>query len=166
VDVGEMQRRLSHTAAQDPAHQFGDLYSLLCNEVWLRVAVHHVQQNKGSETAGIDGKNMSNFLGNFDGYIEELTTTLKAETFEPCPVRRVYIPKPNSEKKRPLGIPILFDRIVKEALRMILEPIWEQTPPQPPLRQLGLKMTGFSRVKSCPFDGRSIAQHAMVYYIM
>jgi hypothetical protein len=40
-----------------------------------------------------------------------------------------------------------------------------QTPPQPPLRQLGLKMTGFSRVKSCPFDGRSIAQHAMVYYI-
>jgi hypothetical protein len=41
-----------------------------------------------------------------------------------------------------------------------------QTPPQPPLRQLGLTMTGFSRVKSCPFDGRSIAQHALVYYIM
>src|SRR2546422_6520721 len=120
-----MQRRLSHTAAQDPAHQFGDLYSLLCNAVWLRVAVHHVQQNAGSETAGIDGKTMSNFRGNFDGYIEELTTPLKAETFEPCPVRRVYIPKPNSEKKRPLGIPILFDRIVQEALRMILEPIWE-----------------------------------------
>src|SRR6266581_5812049 len=101
-----MQRRLSHTAEKDPEHQFGDLYSLLCNEVWLRVAVHHVQQNKGSETAGIDGKNMSNFLGNVDGYIEELTTTLKAETFEPCPVRRVYIPKPNSDKKRPLGVPM------------------------------------------------------------
>jgi RNA-directed DNA polymerase len=40
-------------------------------------------------------------------------------------VRRVYIPKPNSEKKRPLGIPTLLDRIVQEALRMILEPIWE-----------------------------------------
>src|SRR3989440_8042400 len=120
-----MQRRLSHTAEKDPEHQFGDLYSLLCHEVWLRVAVHHVQQNKGSETAGIDGTTMSNFRGNFDGYIEELQTTLKAETFEPCPVRRVYIPKPNSEKKRPLGIPILFDRIVQEALRMILEPIWE-----------------------------------------
>ena len=106
MDVGEMQRRLSHTAEKDPEHQFGDLYSLLCNEVWLRVAVHHVQQNKGSETAGIDGKNMSNFLGNFDGYIKELTTTLKAETFEPCPVRRMYIPKPNSDTKRPLGIPM------------------------------------------------------------
>ena len=125
MDVGEMQRRLSHTAEKDPEHQFGDLYSLLCNEVWLRVAVHHVQQNKGSETAGIDGKNISNFLGNFDGHIEELKTTLKAETFEPCPVRRMYIPKPNSDKKRPLGIPILLDRIVQEALRMILEPIWE-----------------------------------------
>jgi hypothetical protein len=83
VDVGEMQRRLSHTAAKDPEHQFGDLYSLLCNEVWLRVAVHHVQQNTGSETAGIDGKTMANFRGNFDGYIEELKTTLKAETFNP-----------------------------------------------------------------------------------
>jgi len=41
------------------------------------------------------------------------------------PVSRVYIPKPNSEKKRPLGIPTLKDRIVQEALRMILEPIWE-----------------------------------------
>jgi retron-type reverse transcriptase len=41
------------------------------------------------------------------------------------PVKRVYIPKPNSEKKRPLGIPTLFGRIVQEALRMILEPIWE-----------------------------------------
>src|SRR5712691_4783949 len=120
-----MQRRLSHTAAKDPEHQFGGLYSMHCHEVWLRVAVHPVQPNKGSKTEGIDGKNLSNFRGNFDGYIEELKTTLKAETFEPCPVRRVDIPKPNSDKKRPLGVPILFDRIVQEALRMILEPIWE-----------------------------------------
>src|SRR6266568_3510522 len=111
-----MQRRLSHTAAQDPEHQFGDLYSLLCNEVWLRVAVHHVQQNKGSETAGIDGKNMSNFLGNFDGYIAELTTTLKAETFEPCPVRRMYIP--NSYKARPRSNTIPLQANVQSNLRM------------------------------------------------
>ena len=69
----------------------------------------------------------SNFLGDLDGNIMRLKEALKAKTFEPLPVRRVYIPKANSEKKRPLGIPTLFDRIVQEALRMILEPIWEAT---------------------------------------
>jgi RNA-directed DNA polymerase len=67
----------------------------------------------------------SNFLGDPDGYIRSLQASLKAKTFEPEPVKRVYIPKPNSEKKRPLGIPGIRDRIVQEALRMILEPLWE-----------------------------------------
>jgi RNA-directed DNA polymerase len=89
------------------------------------VAVHKTLSNTGSRTAGIDGRTKSNFLGDFDGYITRLRASLKAKIFEPVPVRRVYIPKPNSEKKRPLGIPTLFDRIVQEALRMILEPIWE-----------------------------------------
>jgi retron-type reverse transcriptase len=120
-----MQRKLSLTAQEKPEHTFGDLYSLLCNEVWLRVAAHATLRNKGSETAGIDGKTKSNFLGDFDGNIKRLQESLKANTFEPTPVRRVYIPKPNSEKKRPLGIPTLLDRIVQNALRMILEPIWE-----------------------------------------
>jgi len=120
-----MQRKLSLTAQEKLEHKFGDLYSLLCNEVWLRVAAHDTLQNAGSNTAGIDGMTKANFLGNFDGYIIKLKEALKAKTFEPMPVRRVYIPKPNSEKKRPLGIPTLLDRIVQNALRMILEPIWE-----------------------------------------
>jgi len=125
VDVSEMQRKLSLTAQEKPEHKFGDLYSLLCNEVWLRVAAHNTLQNSGSNTAGIDGMTKANFLGNFDGQIIKLKEALKAKTLEPMPVRRVYIPKPNSEKKRPLGIPTLLDRIVQNALRMILEPIWE-----------------------------------------
>src|SRR5215468_12085991 len=120
-----MQRKLSLTAQEKPEHKFGDLYSLLCNEVWLRVAAHDTLQNTGSNTAGIDSMTKANFLGNVDGQIIKLKEALKAKTFEPMPVRRVYIPKPNSEKKRPLGILTLLDRIVQEALRMILEPIWE-----------------------------------------
>jgi RNA-directed DNA polymerase len=125
VDVSEMQRKLSLTAQEKPEHKFGDLYSLLCNEVWLRVAAHDTLQNTGSNTAGIDSMTKANFLGNVDGQIIKLKEALKAKTFEPMPVRRVYIPKPNSEKKRPLGIPTLLDRIGQNALRMILEPIWE-----------------------------------------
>jgi RNA-directed DNA polymerase len=120
-----MQRKLSQWATDDPTKRLVDLYSLLCNEVWLRVAVHETLRNAGSETAGIDNVTKSNLLGDLDGYIARLRESLKAKTFEPQPVRRVYIPKPNSEKKRPLGIPTLLDRIVQEALRMILEPIWE-----------------------------------------
>ena len=104
--VDEMQKKLSQKATKEPEHQFENLYGLLCNEVWLRVAATETLGNKGSRTAGIDGITKSNFLGNFDGYIEELRKTLKAKTFEPMPVKRVYIPKPNSEKKRPLGIPM------------------------------------------------------------
>jgi RNA-directed DNA polymerase len=125
VNVDEMQKKLSQKAEKVPEHQFENLYGMLCNEVWLRVAAHKTLQNRGSATAGIDGMTKSNFLGDFDGNITRLKEALKAKTFEPMPVKRVYIPKPNSEKKRPLGIPILLDRIVQEALRMILEPIWE-----------------------------------------
>jgi group II intron reverse transcriptase/maturase len=120
-----MQRKLSQRATENPEHKFENLYSLLCNETWLRVAAHETLKNKGSETAGIDNMTKSNFQGNYDGYITGLQEALKTKTFEPMPVRRVYIPKPNSEKKRLLGIPTLLDRIVQEALRMILEPIWE-----------------------------------------
>ena len=125
MDVSEMQKKLSLWATENPAELYRELYHLLCTEPWLRVAANKVLRNEGSNTAGVDGRTKSNFLGNFDGYIKELQESLIAKTFEPMPVRRVYIPKPNSEKKRPLGIPTLFDRIVQEALRMVLEPIWE-----------------------------------------
>jgi RNA-directed DNA polymerase len=119
-----MQRKLSQWATDDPTKQFVDLYSLLCNEAWLRVAHHAVNTNQGRETAGIDGESMSNFNGNLDGNLETLRQLLKTRALEPQPVRRVYIPKSNG-KQRPLGIPGIRDRIVQEALRMILEPIWE-----------------------------------------
>src|SRR5215510_14183453 len=65
---------------------------------------------------------MSN--ADLDRHLGELKDDLKARIFEPLPVERAYVPKPNG-KLRPLGIPGIRDRIVQEALRMILEPIWE-----------------------------------------
>lgn len=62
-----MQRKLSQRATENPEHKFENLYSLLCNEVWLRVAHHSVNTNQGRETAGIDGRTMSNFNGDVEG---------------------------------------------------------------------------------------------------
>jgi RNA-directed DNA polymerase len=124
MNVGEMQRKLSLKAERSPEHKFGNLYSLLCDKDWLRLAHDYVKQNAGSVTAGCDGINMRLFDQDLDSNIQVLIAELKSEAFEPFPVRRVYIPKADG-KLRPLGIPSIRDRIVQEALRMILEPIYE-----------------------------------------
>jgi RNA-directed DNA polymerase len=124
VNVDEMQRKLSQKAEKEIEHTFDNLYSLLCNEVWLREAHKHVNTNAGRDTAGIDGESMRRFNMDLDRNLDTIKEQLKAKTFEPLPVRRVYIEKANG-KKRPLGIPGIRDRIVQEALRMVLEPIWE-----------------------------------------
>jgi hypothetical protein len=51
VNVDEMQKKLSQKAAKEPEHQFENLYGMLCNEVWLRVAAHTTLKNAGSVTA-------------------------------------------------------------------------------------------------------------------
>jgi RNA-directed DNA polymerase len=124
VDVGEMQRKLSQWATEDPDRKITDLYSLLCNSTWLRAAHQHVNTNAGRETAGVDGIAMRQFNAHVDDNLGILRGQLKAKIFEPLPIRRVYIPKANGTR-RPLGIHTITDRIVQEALRMILEPIWE-----------------------------------------
>jgi len=124
VNVDEMQKELSRKATREPGHQFENLYDLLWNDQWLRAAWGHVSTNPGRETAGIDDETMTTFNEPPEKKLAILREQLKAKTFEPMPVRRVYIPKANG-KERPLGIPTIADRVVQEALRMILEPIWE-----------------------------------------
>jgi RNA-directed DNA polymerase len=124
MNVGEMQRKLSVWATQDTERKFYDLYSLLLDKEWLRLAHDHVKHNAGSVTAGCDGITMGDFDAHLEANLQHLREELQSETFVPQPVRRVNIPKPNG-KVRPLGIAAIRDRIVQEALRMILEPIFE-----------------------------------------
>jgi RNA-directed DNA polymerase len=128
VDVGETQKKLSRWAVQDKTHRFYDLYHLLYDDDWLRTAQNHVRQNAGSRTAGCDGMTMQDFEEDLEGNLKRLREALKTNRFEPSPVRRTYIREIKAGgriKMRPLGIPEICDRIVQEALRMILEPIWE-----------------------------------------
>jgi RNA-directed DNA polymerase len=119
-----MQRKLSLWAEKDAERKFYDLYALVCQKDWLRLACDYVAQNAGSKTAGCDGITMSEFEEDQERNLTDLQNALQSDTFVACPVRRVYIPKPNG-KVRPLGIPPIRDRIVQEAVRMILEPIYE-----------------------------------------
>ena len=90
----------------------------------MNCAADNVLARPGSNTGGIDGTTRDSFLKQRGEQIAALVETLKTKTYEPQPVRRVYIPKSNG-KMRPLGIPTLRDRIVQEALRAMLDPIYE-----------------------------------------
>ena len=124
MNVGEMQRKLSLWAEQDKGRKFYDLYSLLRNDTWLRLAHDYVAQNAGSNTAGCDGITMRLFDQRLEENLRSLAEELRAGAFQPLPVRRVLIPKADG-RHRPLGIGAIRDRIVQAALRMILEPIYE-----------------------------------------
>jgi len=124
MNIGEMQRKLSLKAEREPNHRFGDLYGLLHDRDWLLLAHDYVAQNAGSVTAGCDGINMAGFDEHLESNLQQLANDLRSGAFEACPVRRVYIPK-TGNRLRPLGIPSIRDRIVQEALRMVLEPIYE-----------------------------------------
>ena len=67
MNVGEMQRTLSLKAEKEPNHKFGDLYNLLYDKDWLRLAHDYVAQNAGSKTAGCDGINMKAFDEDLEG---------------------------------------------------------------------------------------------------
>lgn len=124
--VSETQRQLSQWAINSPTEQRRELYSLMYRDVWIRQAHDTVKQHAGSMTAGCDGMTMERFDAHLEEHLQKLKEELKTQTFAPSPVRRVYIPKDSRRTKwRPLGIPSLRDRIVQEALRMILEPIYE-----------------------------------------
>lgn len=123
MDVDKMQTKLA-TWAQDPGFRFDDIYNLVYDENWLRRAYGSVKSNAGSRTAGTDGQTMRDFEENLDENLKDLRKSLKFQSFDPKPVRRTYIPKSDGEQ-RPLGIPTIKDRIVQEALRMVLEPIYE-----------------------------------------
>ena len=113
--MSQKQTSLALAAQQNPHHRFTNLYSLMHWDYWIRCAAEAVLARPGSSTAGIDGTTRDTFKKDYEQEIQMLVESLKKKTYEPQPVRRVYIPKANG-KKRPLGIPVLRDRIVQEAL--------------------------------------------------
>jgi len=90
----------------------------------LRAAYEQVRRNRGS--AGVDHETIEQFGRHLEENLEELRGRLRDGSYRPQAIRRVWIPKPGSAEKRPLGIPTVRDRVVQGALRHVMEPIFER----------------------------------------
>ncbi len=122
--MAEKQSFLAKTASEHPDYRFSNLYDLLHWDYWMHISAERVLARPGSQTDGVDSVTRTAFKEDYEHQMTTLIDQLKRKTYKPQPVRRVYIPK-HDGKKRPLGIPALRDRIVQEALRAILDPIYE-----------------------------------------
>jgi len=119
----ELQRKLYLAAKKQRKRKFHALYDRIYRPDVLWRAWEEVRRNGGS--AGIDGETIEEIeRKGVAQFLQEIERELKAEQYRPRPVKRVYIPKGDG-RERPLGIPTVRDRVVQQACKIVIEPIFE-----------------------------------------
>jgi len=118
------------------------------SEANLRGSWGTVAANHGA--AGVDHVTIDDFAKRSAQHVGQLATTLANGSYRPQAVRRVWIPKPGSNERRPLGIPTVRDRVVQAALRNVLEPVFE--------RDFAAHSYGFRPGRSCKDALRRVDQ--------
>ncbi len=121
----ELQRALYVAAKRSARRRFHALYDKVYRKDILERAWAEVKANRGA--AGVDGQTLADIeTRGVDSFLEEIAAELRARRYRPRPARRVYIPKPGRpDERRPLGIPGVKDRVVQQATKIVLEPIFE-----------------------------------------
>jgi len=121
--VGKLQTALHTKAKSSPDYRFYALYDKIDRRDVLGFAYDRCRANGGAP--GADGQSFAEIEAyGADRWLDELAAELRNETYQPRPVRRVYIPKPDG-KPRPLGIPCIKDRAAQMAAVLVREPIFE-----------------------------------------
>lgn len=119
-----LQHKLYLAAKRSPTRRFHALFDRVWREDVLRRAWVEVHANQGAP--GVDGVTIDDIKAAGVGeFLAGLAARLREGTYRPGPVRRVWIPKPGKPEMRPLGIANVVDRVVQQALKIVLEPIWE-----------------------------------------
>ena len=120
--VQQLQRTLYGKAKGERRWRAWSLYGDLCRRDVLATALEAVVRNSGA--AGVDGIGVAAIKAGRETFLAALQGQLRARSYRPSPVLRVWIPKDDG-KQRPLGIPTVKDRIVQMALLILLQPIFE-----------------------------------------
>jgi RNA-directed DNA polymerase len=106
----------------------GGKWFALIDKIWaertLLRAWEKVRSNGGS--AGVDGMTIDRYQKDCQNRLLAVNKRLQAGSYQPKPVKRAWADKPGSAEKRPLGVPVVEDRIVQGATRMVIEPIFEK----------------------------------------
>lgn len=117
------QRMLMALARGLKGNQWFSLIDKVYAERTLELAWAKVKSNAGG--SGVDNITIARFAKDCPRGLLDLKEQLRKASYQPRPVKRVWIPKPGTKEKRPLGIPTVRDRVVQTALRMVIEPIFE-----------------------------------------
>jgi group II intron reverse transcriptase/maturase len=121
--VQKLQTALHDKAKGSPKFRFYALYDKVQREDVLAFAYECCKANRGA--AGVDGQTFEDIEEyGVTKWLDELAQELRSRTYQPQPVRRVWIPKPDG-KQRPLGVPAIKDRVAQTAAVLVLEPIFE-----------------------------------------
>jgi RNA-directed DNA polymerase len=122
--VRELQRTLYRAAKADPGRRFHSLYDKVFRRDVLERAWESVRANRGA--AGVDRATIHDTeRDGVSRLLDELAADLRDGSYRPLAARRVFIPKPGRQERRPLSIPAVRDRIVQAALKTVIEPIFE-----------------------------------------
>lgn len=117
------ERMLTALARGVKGNQWFSLIDKVYADRTLELAWAKVRSNAGGR--GVDNITVERFAQNCPRGLLDLKEQLRMASYQPLPVKRVWIPKPGTKQERPLGIPVVRDRIVQTALRLVIEPIFE-----------------------------------------